>query len=77
MKRNTKTHNINAKSKLKQSFSCKNIKEIAERSRIGQIGCKIDSRSSIQFTKLINSNYHGSTENVHVVKVQSMSLELV
>ena len=42
-----------------------------------EIGCKIDSRPPIQFTKPVNSNYHSSTENDHVLKNQSMSLELV
>jgi len=67
----------NVKSKLKQSFSCRNTNKIAKTIRIAQKGCKTDSRSSIQFTKPINSNYHNFAENDHVVKVQSMSLELV
>ena len=77
MKRNAKTHNKGAQSKPKQSFSCRNTNIIVERYIISQIGCKIDLRSSIQFTKPINSNYHSSAMNDHVVKVKSMSLELV
>ena len=77
MERNVITQNKSVKSKLKQSFSCRNTNIFAGRYKIAQIGCKTDLRLLIQFTKPINSNYHNFAENDHVVKVQSMSLELV
>jgi len=68
--------NINWNRLLVAKTQTKLEKDI-ETDRVYGIGCKTDLRSSTQFTKPINLNYHSSANNDHVVKVQSMSLELV